>query len=148
MTKDTINTRMKKLLPLLFISVFFTNASFSQPDDDDDGERLRDKLIEYVSEKLSLSASESQKMKPLMIQYLRELRQTNKQYKERGLDLQQKVVELRLRYRNQFKDIIGDKRSNEVFEHEREFLRKIKEIRDQRMKGRNNRILENTSRIE
>ena len=51
--------------------------------------------------------------------------------------LNQKIADLRLRYRDQFKAIIGEKRSNEVFVHEREFIQKAKEERDQRKGNRN-----------
>ena len=52
------------------------------------------------------------------------------------LVLQQKVIELRLRYRDQLKPVIGEKRSNEVFQYERDFVDKVKEIRDERMDNR------------
>ena len=50
--------------------------------------------------------------------------------------LQDKVVELRLRYRDQFKPIIGEQRSNEVFIHERNFIKQVQEIMHERLQNR------------
>ena len=104
---------------------------------DQEGGKIREKMVEYIQEKLSLTKAESEKFIPLFINYFKELRQTNQQYKDDRLVLNQKIADLRLRYRDQFKAVIGEKRSNEVFVHEREFIQKAKEERDQRKGNRN-----------
>jgi hypothetical protein len=50
--------------------------------------------------------------------------------------LQQKIVELRLNYRDQFKTIVGERKSNDVFVYERDFINEIKEIRNERSQNR------------
>jgi hypothetical protein len=123
---------MKKIF-YLFVFLFTINgASYAQ----DDVGKIRERMIEYIQEKLGLSKAEAERFGPVFINYFKELRRTNQEFKGDRLVLQQKIVELRLRYRDQFKPIIGEKRSNDVFTHEREFIQKVKEERDLRLQNR------------
>ena len=126
---------MKKILYTFMFLFGLTTAAVAQ--NDQEGGKIREKMVEYIQEKLDLTKVESEKFIPLFINYFKELRQTNQQYKDDRLVLNQKIADLRLRYRDQFKAIIGEKRSNEVFVHEREFIQKAKEERDQRKGNRN-----------
>jgi len=112
-----------------------SNVSFAQ-DDDDAGGKLRDKMIEYIQDRLGLSKSEAEKFQPVFLDYLRDMRNTKQQFKGDKLILQQKVVDLRIRYRDQFKPIIGEQRSNNVFKHEREFVEKALQERQDRIQNR------------
>ena len=141
---------MKKIIYLLLL--FFTiQPVFAQDDKPGEG-RLREKMVEFIQAKLGLSRIEAEKFQPVFVNYFQELKRTNKEFRGQGLELQQKIVEVRLRYREQFKPILGEKRSNEVFEHEREFVQKVKsEINDRRQerregradKGKNSKLLSN-----
>jgi hypothetical protein len=124
---------MKKLLLILS---FFTVIHFSSYAQDNDGGRLQDKMTEYIQQKLGLSKTEADKFSPVFLDYFRDLRKTNQDYKGDRLVLQQKIVELRLRYRDQFKPIIGDKRSNDVFTYERDFIKGVKELQQDRLQNR------------
>ncbi len=141
---------MKKLIYTLFL-FFAIQPVFAQDEQQGEG-RLREKLVEYVQVKLGLSRVEAEKFQPVFVNYFKELKNTNREFKGQGLELQQKIVEVRLRYREQFKPIVGEKRSNEVFEHEREFVQKVKmEINERRQerqegranKGKNSKLLSN-----
>lgn len=122
---------MKKIFYLL---IFLLTLQFSFAQDEQPGEvKLREKMIGFIQNRLGLSRAEAEKFQPVFVNYLRELRRTNKDFKGQGLEQQQKLLEVRLRYRDQFKPIIGEKRSNEVFDHEKEFIKTIQqEIRDRR----------------
>ena len=141
---------MKKFIYILFF-FFATQPVFAQQEPQGEG-RLREKLVEYVQAKLGLSRIEAEKFQPVFVDYFKELKRTNREFKGQGLELQQKIVEVRLRYREQFKPIVGEKRSNEVFDHEREFIQKVKaEVNDRRqerqegraIKGKNSKLLSN-----
>ena len=110
-------------------------ASFAQ-DDDDQGSRVRERMTEYIQKRLSLSKSEADKFGPVFLDYFNQLRKTNQEYKGDRLVLQQKVAELKLNYRNQFKNIVGDKKSNDVFIYERDFINELKAIRNERSQNR------------
>ena len=112
-----------------------TTASFAQ-DDDDQGSRVRERMTEYIQKRLSLSKSEADKFGPVFLDYFNQLRKTNQEYKGDRLVLQQKVAELKLNYRNQFKNIVGEKKSNDVFIYERDFINEIKAIRNERSQNR------------
>ena len=120
-----INLTMKKILYILIFSFSISTVAFAQ-DEDDPGGKLRDKMIEYIQDRLGLSKAEAQKFQPVFLDYLRDKRNTTQQFKNDKLILQQKIVDLRIRYRDQFKTIIGDKRSNDVYKHEREFIDKAR----------------------
>jgi hypothetical protein len=126
---------MKKIIYLLMFLFTVNGPSFAQEDQAGDVGTVRERMIEYIQQKLSLTKSEAERFGPVFIDYFRELRKTNHDYKSDRLVLQQKVAELRLRYREQFKPIIGEKRSNDVFTHEREFIQKAKEERDLRLQN-------------
>jgi hypothetical protein len=124
---------MKKIL-YLFVFVFtLSNVSLAQDDGEDGAEKLRDKMIEYIQNKLSLTKAEAEKFQPIFLDYLKQVRSTKQQYKGDRILLQQKIAELRLRTREQFKPVLGETRSNEVFKHEHDFVDKVrKEIIDRK----------------
>lgn len=129
---------MKKIFYTL---LFFTTLQTAFGQDELPGEvRLREKMVEYIQVKLGLSRAEAEKFQPVFVNYFRDLKRTNRELKDRGLEREQKLLEVRLRYRDQFKPIIGEKRSNEVFEHEKEFIKTIRteimERRQERINGR------------
>lgn len=124
---------MKKILYILGFLFVLNSASFAQ---DDNGGKVREKMTEYIQQKLGLSKNEAERFGPVFLDYFKELRTTNQSFKGDRLVLQQKIVELRLKYRDQFKPIIGEKRSNDVFTYEREFVQGIKDLRNERLLNR------------
>jgi hypothetical protein len=120
---------------ILLILSFFTVISLHSSAQDDGG-KLQDKLTEYIQQKLGLSKTEADRFSPVFLDYFKDLRKTNQDFRGDRLVLQQKIVELRLRYRDQFKPIIGEKRSNDVFTYEREFIKGVKELQQDRLQNR------------
>jgi hypothetical protein len=123
---------MKRILLILSFFTVISLNSFAQ----DDGGKLQDKLTEYIQQKLGLSKTEADRFSPVFLDYFKDLRKTNQDFRGDRLVLQQKIVELRLRYRDQFKPIIGEKRSNDVFTYEREFIKGVKELQQDRLQNR------------
>jgi hypothetical protein len=133
---------MKRILYILGFLIFTTTSSIAQ-DDEGQGSKIRERMTEYIQKRLSLSKAEAERFGPVFLDYFNELRKTNQEYKGDRLVLQQKIVELRLNYRNQFKTIVGERKSNDVFVYEREFINEIKAIRNERSQnkgGRNKRL--------
>lgn len=133
---------MKKILYIFTFVLALNSVSYAQ---DDGGEKLRGKMIEYIQNKLGLSKAEAEKFQPVFLDYLKEMRTTRQQFRgdEDKLRLQQKIIDLRIRYRDQFKTIMGEKRSNEVYKYERDFIEHAKiELQDRlehRKEGRTNK---------
>ena len=137
---------MKTILYILFF-FFAIQPAFAQ---DEQPGTLREKMVEYIQGKLGLDRTEAERFQPVFLEYLKDLRKTNQDNKGDRLVLQQKVAELRLRYRDQFKPIVGEKRSNDVFKHERDFVEKAADVlRDRRIerrganKGKNSKLFSN-----
>jgi hypothetical protein len=121
----------KILYTLLFL--FSLNSAIAQ----DDGAKVRERMTEYIQKRLDLSKAEAERFGPVFINYFNDLKKTNQDFKGDRLVLQQKTVDLRLRYRDQFKGIIGDKKSNDVFTYERDFINEVKELRKERLENGN-----------
>ena len=111
-----------------------TSSALMAQDDGDD--KLRDKMREYIQQRMKLSDNEAERFTPIFLRYFREWRTTLKENRSDRLILQQKVVELRLRYRNEFKDIVGEKRSNQIFQHQEKFIQELRIINKERIERR------------
>ncbi|MFI5133320.1 MAG: hypothetical protein ACHQEB_03235 [Chitinophagales bacterium] len=131
---------MKRVL--LIITLFLLTGSVLRAQDDENNDKIRDKMTEFIQRRMNLSKDEAEKFSPVFLRYFKEWRSALREFRGRPqLDLQQRIVELRLRYRNEFKDIVGEKRSNEVFEQQERFIEGVRKMRDdqQRLQGRENR---------
>ncbi len=122
---------MKKLFFIL--SLFLVTATAIKAQDD---EKIRDKMREYIQQRMRLTQNEADRFTPVFLRYFREWRTTLKDNQGDRLILQQKIVELRIRYRTEFKDIVGERRSNEIYEHQEKFIRELKQIRQERIMER------------
>lgn len=134
---------MKKIL--LILSLFTLSLQALHAQGEENNEKLRDKMREYIQLRLKLNRDEADKFTPVFLRYFREWRGT---LSERDpLLLQQKIVELRIRYRPQFQEAIGENRSNEVFKRQDEFIRELKQIRQERLRERQNPQPRRTERV-
>jgi hypothetical protein len=127
---------MKRILYILGLLMAISTASLAQ-DDDANGKKIQERMNEYVQKRLGLSKAEAEKFSPVFQDYFNELRKTNTEFKGDRLVLQKKIVDVRLKYRNQFKPIIGEKKSNEVFNYERDFVEEVKALRNDRLQNKN-----------
>ena len=111
-------------------------------DDNGNDSKIREKMTEYIQKRLNLSKGEAERFSPVFLRYFNEWRNTLREFKSGGdkLILQQRIVELRLRYRSEFKDIIGEKRSNLVYEKQQEFIDGVRKVlQEERIENRANR---------
>lgn len=127
---------MKRILFIFNFLFTLTTAVVAQ----EDGKKIQDRMSEYIQKRLNLSKSEAERFAPVFLDYFKELRQTNQQYRGDRLVLQQKIVDLKLRYRDQFKPIMGEKRSNDVFNYERDFIEEVKRLRQDRIQSKNEKV--------
>ena len=138
-----INTNMKKLIYLLGFFTAFYLPAFSQEEEG----KIPERMAIYIENKLELNKSEKDKFHPVFMEYVKELRKTNMENRDDRLVMQQKIVDLRLRYRESFKAMMGEKKANDVFIYEREFMRELMELRKERMKGGGKRKTGHLQRI-
>ena len=132
---------MKKFLLILTL-LFLTGSALRAQEEDDNNDKIRDKMTEFIQRRLNLSKNEAEKFSPVFLRYFHDWRATLREFKGNPdrLLLQQKIVDLRLRYRNEFKDIVGEKRSNQIFEEQQRFIEGVRKMGEsQRLEGRPNR---------
>ena len=122
---------------LLILSLFFVTGArlFAQEDDDDQNEKIQDKMSEYIQKRLDLTKEEATKFSPVFLRYFKEWRQTIRQNRGDRLVMQQKIIALRLQYRTQFREIMGERRGDQVFVHQERFIQEIREIRKERLRN-------------
>lgn len=120
---------MRKWLFILTLFLVPTFAAFSQTDDSEqEGGKIQVRMQEYIQKKLGLSKNESAKFSPVFLRYFRDFVQTHRENKQDRLILQQKIIDLRLRYRAEFKQILGEDRANKVYRFEDQFRREAIQI--------------------
>jgi hypothetical protein len=130
---------MKRFLLILTLALF---AGFAAKAQDDDNDKIRDKMREFIQKRMNLSKNEAERFTPVFIRYFKEWRQTVRENKGDNLVRTQRIAELRIRYRTEFKDIVGEKRSNEIFENQDRF---IKIIKQQALENKTQRPIRNRS---
>ena len=121
---------MKKWLLILFLFLLPGFAAFAQTEDPprDGGGKIQERMKEYIQSKLGLSRAETEKFTPVFVRYFREFAQTHKENRGDRLILQQKIIELRLRYRGEFRQIMDEQRANKVFKYEDDFRQEVIQI--------------------
>jgi hypothetical protein len=101
--------------------------------------------IAYITEKLNLSPAEAQRFWPVYNSYRDELRGIQERFRTNGkpltaeqqLDLEQQKIDLKRKFKPQFEAALGTEKLNQLYNIEREFIEKLKELREQRMQQRN-----------
>ena len=123
---------------LIILSFFlFSGLMLHAQDDNANDFKIREKMTEFIQKRLNLSKNEAEKFSPIFLRYFNECRSALREFRGKPpLDLQQRIVELRLRYRNEFKEIIGEKRSNAVYEEQEVFIRKLIQVNQDRLQQR------------
>jgi hypothetical protein len=117
----------------IILILFFSGlAAYSQDENDDKGGKIRDRMVEYIQDRLGLSRNESEKFTPVFLRYFQEFREIRQLNRGDKLILQQKIIDLRIRYRDQFRQIMDVPRANKVFIYEDEFRQKARQILENR----------------
>lgn len=131
---------MKKILYIFSFIMFSWMSASAQDDSNEQNDRIREKMKEFIQKRLRLTKSETDKFSPVFIRYFNEWRQALKNREGiPKLDLQQRIVELRIRYRNEFREIVGERRSNQVYENQEIFIEGLRNNRAERIKTKDDR---------
>jgi len=134
---------MKKYLFILSLFILTGIAAFAQDENDDRGGKLQQRMQEYIQKRLNLTKNEAEKFSPVFLRYIIDLRRTHREYVSDRIVLQSKIAELRVQYRNEFRQILDEQRANKVYDYQREFQEKIKgELINRQKSERLNRRIE------
>lgn len=126
---------MKKLLVILGLSFFTSIACFSQ-DGDNDNDKIREKMSEFIQRRMGLSRAEAERFNPVFMRYFREWKTTIQVNRNDGPMLQLRIAELRIRYRNEFKNIVGEKRCNQIYVHQEKFIQEVRRFKEEQLNRR------------
>jgi hypothetical protein len=125
---------MKRWLTILFLLPGF--AIMAQNDEPTPQEgKIQERMREYIQNKLNLNRNEAERFTPVFVRYFRDFVHTHRQNRGDRLVLQQRIVELRLRYRGEFRQILDEQRANKVYLYEDEFRRKAVDIIRENRRG-------------
>ena len=118
-----------KSLSILLIVIWFCSYTIGQPIKNERAEgksndmrKIQAMEMAYITKELNLSPDEAQKFWPMFNQYRNEIKgiASNRSSTDR-LDKQQKMLDLRKKYREDFTKIIAQDRANKVFGAEEDF---------------------------
>ena len=126
---------MKKLLVILGLSFFTSTVCFSQ-DGDNDNDKIREKMSEFIQRRMGLSRAEAEKFNPVFMRYFREWKTTIQANRNDRPMLQLRIAELRIRYRSEFKDIVGERRCNQIYDHQEKFIIELQQLRREQLNRR------------
>jgi Spy/CpxP family protein refolding chaperone len=131
---------MKKYLIILSLFILAGFTGFAQDDEqppEDQGGKLQQRMSEYIQKRLNMTRAEADKFRPIFLRYMLELRRTHREFKGDRPVLQLKVAELRVKARNEFREVLDEKRANRVFDVQRDFeIKVMDEIRNRRLERR------------
>jgi len=128
---------MKKILVILGLCLFTSMAVFAQEDENDNAnDKIRDKMSEFIQRRMNLNKAETERFIPVFFRYFREWRMTLKENRADKQLLQLRVAELRIRYRPEFKEIVGERRCNQIYDHQEMFIRELQQIRKDQLQRR------------
>jgi DNA repair photolyase len=122
---------------LLIISLLFVTGLplSAQEEEHEAGDKIRDKMNEYIQRRLDLSKDEAARFSPVFLEYFKEWRRTLRENKDDKLEMQRKIIDLRIRYRTRFREILGEQRGNQVFNHQEAFIREVRNLRQERLRN-------------
>lgn len=125
---------MKKYLLILFIISVFSPVANAQNKNGHRTEKIQALKIAFITQKLELTSSEAEKFWPLYNQYENEINNLHRNNANRDvLDNEQKLLDIRKKYKPSFEKILGPQRLNTLFNAERDFRNVlIKRLKSQR----------------
>ena len=109
---------------LYFILIFITITGLSKAQEDQPSEKkladIEALKVAFISKELDLTPDEAQKFWPVYNQYSKELKATRVDNPD-VLERDEKILNLRKRYKEQFTKILGPQRVNNMYNAESKF---------------------------
>lgn len=124
---------MRTKLLLLPVLLFSSLLLWAQPPAGE--ERIPERMAQFIRKRMMLTEKEGELFQPIFARYQKEWKETMRKNKEDRLVLQRDLVELQLRYRKEFAPVVGEKRVMEVYDLQEYFIRTLRDIQRERMRG-------------
>ena len=135
---------MKKLYLLM---VFVCTAAIASAQEELPNEKKQQDIealkVAFISKELELTPDEAQKFWPVYNQYSKELKTMVKSDDVNVIERDEKVLNLKKKYQEQFTRVLGQQRMNRIFSAEGKFHQLlIKSLRNQNQRNKANRPLQ------
>jgi hypothetical protein len=125
---------MKNKLILLLSILMIGATVVAQPGSED---RIPERMSMFIRKRMQLTNKEVEQFQPLFTRYQKEWREVMRKNREDRLLQQKELIELQLRYRNEFAPVVGEKRVLEIYHLQDYFIRTLRDIqRDRKLRGR------------
>ncbi|HEX8279521.1 MAG TPA: hypothetical protein VF540_12540 [Segetibacter sp.] len=126
-----MNKKLTLILVVLINNYYFC---FAQPPQN--GKKADSLQVEYITKELVLTPEESEKLWPVYNSYKNEIKGIRKENQSDQIELEEKVLNIRKKYKDDFKTILGtDERVNKLFVAEKSFKEMLrKELIKRHMK--------------
>ena len=131
------------LLMLLIagLNVYSAHLPQQNPNNQPAKDRIEALRIAFISQQLNLTPAEAEKFWPVYNAYRNDVEALQKSHggqtsADQQLDLEQKKLDLKKKYKSQFEVALGTEKLNQLYNLEHKFQEKLKEIREQRMQQR------------
>lgn len=130
---------MKKIFILFGFITFATSLTQAQVADSAKvGERIKSLEIGYITRQLQLTPEEAEKFWPIFHQYRKELKATvTENINEGKLDREQKVLDVRKKYKKNFVSVLDNGRAEKFYETEDKFQMLVRKEMNNRLSNRN-----------
>ena len=131
------------LLPLLLFGIIITQCIQAQPPGPDHvgppdgapGKKMAERMAMFIERKMRLSAQERNEFMPTFLRYEKEYRDTLRSNRQDRLLLQQRLIDLQVRYRKEFAPLVGDRRVIEIYDLQQYFIRTLRDLQQERRGG-------------
>lgn len=130
---------MKKCFLLLFVLFTMFSIGKAQDDKGSRAEKIQALKIAFITQKLQLTVPEAEKFWPVYNEYQNEIKDLRANRKnEDVLENEEKLLNIRKKYKPSFQKILGAEKLNQLFIAERDFrtilIRRLKNHNQQRSK--------------
>ncbi len=124
---------------LLLLTPFFSIAQPPRKGMHPDRERIESLEVGYLTKHLNLSPEDAQKFWPVFNKYRSDVKALNSNTAIIDpLDKQQKMLDIRKKYRTEFSKTLGQERGMKVYESEDDFRRMLKNAAHMRNRAKEN----------
>jgi hypothetical protein len=124
---------------LLLLLVIFAGLSFANAQQQGNrSEKVQALKIAFITQRLQLTTTQAQQFWPVYNQYQSEIRDLRKDKSDDALENEERLLNIRKKYKPSFQKIIGPEKLNDLYNAERDFrtvlIRQLKSEREQRGK--------------
>jgi len=129
---------MKKFILILIVMIGSFSGLRAQDGDNPKAEKIQALKIAFITQKLQLTTDEAQKFWPIYNQYDNEIKSLQLNNKNGpALENEEKLLNIRKKYKASFEKVIGPEKLNKLFNAERDF----RDILIRRLQNRNQQRL-------